>query len=99
MTSDVTTDAVDALFVRCIASADSLRAFRKAASRVKRLSETLDREHFAHLAAALDAQTVALETLRGNQRAQMSEHMQRRDRELDAFYAAHAEARSALLTY
>jgi hypothetical protein len=82
-------DAVDALFVKCISSVDSLRAFRKAALLVQRLAQTPEREHFAHLAAALDAQQRVLQTLRKNQRYQVSQHARARDRELRAFYEAH----------
>jgi hypothetical protein len=92
-------DAVDSLFVRCISSADSLKAFQKAASLVAHLSRTQDREHFAHLAAALDAQKLVLQTLRKNQRQQSHQHAQRRDRALKAFYQAHEAARLGLLLY
>lgn len=79
-------DAVDDLFVHCIASADSLKAFRRAAALVQRLALVPACEHFSHLAAALHEQTRVL--TRTNHLQRMSLHARSRDRELDAFFEA-----------
>jgi hypothetical protein len=41
------TDAIDALFVRCIASQNSLKAFQHAATLVHRLARMPEHEHSA----------------------------------------------------
>lgn len=94
MSTKAVIDAVDRLFVRCIASTDSLRDFRKAAVMVQRLARTPGRIHFAHLAAALNEQRLTLEMLRANRPQQARRHAHRRDLELESFYKTHERVRS-----
>jgi len=81
-------DAVDALFVRCIACNDSMKAFGKAAAMVHRLARDTRRENLAHLACALDEQHRFLQLVRAKCSRQATEHRILRDRELNAFYRA-----------
>ena len=86
--------AVDDLFVRCIASTDPLKAFRRAAVLVQRLAKASDGAHYAHLAAALTEQTRFLTLIRTNHPQRAKGHGHTRDLELGAFYEAERTARS-----
>lgn len=88
--------AVDDLFVRCIASTDPVKAFRRATTLVRRMAKAPDGEHFEHLAAALTEQTLMLAMIRTNHPHRAKGHGQTRDLELQAFYAAQRNARSRL---
>ena len=89
-------DAVDDLFFRCIDSTDPVKAFGGAAALVQRLAQAPAGEHFAHLAAALTAQTLMLTMIRTNHPQRAKGHGDTRDLELRAFYAAQRHARSRL---
>ena len=80
--------AVDAVFVQCIVSVDSMRAFGRAISLVRRLSVVPGRAHFALLASALEEQQQALQALRKNAPQIATRHVYRRDRALQAFFQA-----------
>ena len=62
------TDAVNALFVRCIASENSLKTFQHAASLVHRMARAPRQACWEHLAVALDEQVHFLRMLRTNDR-------------------------------
>lgn len=85
MRSRTVNDAVESLFVRCIASDDPLEAFRRAARLVGRWAQSPSGGHFSHLACALNEQTLMLQMLRQNQPHRASHHRATRERELAAF--------------
>lgn len=81
-------DAVDRLFVHCIASDDPLRAFRRAARHIERLAKSPSGGAFVYLASALNEQVLMLTMIRANQPHRASSHRATRESELRAFFKA-----------